>query len=253
MRNNQTHNARQAQIAEQVNIRLTISAGELKVRNSASPQRNICLFLLEAIMIDNLVKLKDFVPFFQTVITSVLVLLLLLLFRKALTQLINIIGTRIQDGSSFEAGPLKVGEALTELKHIEQDDNSVQNETNETEREQERLQIYRDSCNLFLAHILVPSDRKGYRYDIYIYLIRHKSKDFSDIDSADFFFGRMWGNKVFKAKNEKGLIGISTSAYSPFLCTCHIKMTDGKTLKIHKYIDFEMKRIANPSITNHVI
>ena len=204
-------------------------------------------------MIDNLVKLKDFVPLFQTIITSVLVIILLLVFRKVLTELILIICSRIKDGSSFEAGPIKVGEALQELVRIEQDNNSIQNDANENEREKERSKIYKDNRNIFLAHVLVPSDRKGYRYDIYIYLIRHKSKDFSDIDSAEFFFGHMWGNKIFKTKNENGLIGISTSAYAPFLCTCHIKMSDGKILKIHKYIDFEMKRINNPNIDKHVM
>jgi len=204
-------------------------------------------------MINNLVKLKDYVPFFQTTITVVLILILLLIFRKAITQLVSIICSRIKEGSSFEAGPIKIGQALKELPHIVQDENIDKNDLTENEREKERSKIYKDNSSLFLAHVLVPSDRKGYRYDIYIYLVRHKSKDFSDIDSAEFFFGQMWGNKIFKTKIQNELIGISTSAYAPFLCTCHIKMNNGKIIKLYKYIDFEMKRISNPIIHKHVI
>ena len=130
-------------------------------------------------MINNLVKLKDYVPFFQTTITVVLILILLLIFRKAITQLVSIICSRIKEGSSFEAGPIKIGQALKELPHIVQDENIDKNDLTENEREKERSKIYKDNSSLFLAHVLVPSDRKGYRYDIYIYLVRHKSKDLS--------------------------------------------------------------------------
>ena len=46
---------------------------------------------------------------------------------------------------------------------------------------------------------------------------------------------------------------MSTSAYSPFLCTCDIRLKDGKVLKTHRYIDFEMKRVNSPKISKHVL
>ena len=71
-------------------------------------------------------------------------------------------------------------------------------------------------------HVLVPSKKPGQKYDVYIYLIKHKTTDMSDIDYAEFFFGHMWGNKVFKESGGNGRIGVSTSAYGPFLCICRV-------------------------------
>lgn len=105
-----------------------------------------------------------------------------------------------------------------------------------------RNAIYSDHRNLFLTHIVRPSAKSGQAFDVFIYLIRHKSEDFSDVRVAEFFLGPSWENKVFPAIEQNGFIGISTSAYGTFLCTCRITFTDGKPLYLERYIDFEMQR-----------
>ncbi len=110
-----------------------------------------------------------------------------------------------------------------------------------------RVGVYRDSRNVFLAHTIRPSKKPNQLYDIAIYLIPHRSNDpkyrrndLSDIVEAEFFLGEYFNNKVFNIKNRGGVIGVTTSAYGPFLCTCKVLFTDGEQLMLNRYIDFEM-------------
>jgi hypothetical protein len=105
-----------------------------------------------------------------------------------------------------------------------------------------RNAVYADHRNVFLTHIIRPSSRPGQTFDVFIYLIRHKSEDLSDIRVAEFFLGPYWENKVFPAVESNGFIGISTSAYGTFLCICRVTFKDGTHLYLDRYIDFEMQR-----------
>jgi hypothetical protein len=113
-----------------------------------------------------------------------------------------------------------------------------------------RVEVYREHRNVFLAHTIRPSQKLGQLYDIAIYLIPHHSNDpryrrtnLSDIIEAEFFLGAYFDNKVFRVKNQGGFIGITTSAYGPFLCSCKVSFADGEHLMLNRYIDFEMGAI----------
>jgi hypothetical protein len=67
--------------------------------------------------------------------------------------------------------------------------------------------------------------------------------DLSDVKSAEFFFGKYWGNQIFKVQREGSRIGISTSAYGPFLCTCLVTFADDTQVMLERYIDFEMEKL----------
>lgn len=112
--------------------------------------------------------------------------------------------------------------------------------TTEDDWTTERNGIYENSRGYFIAHVLEPSRKEGQEYDVFIYLIRHKSKEYSDIEKAEFFFGHYWGNKIYVGSNAGGFIGVRTSAYGPFLALCKITFKDSSTVTINKYIDFEM-------------
>lgn len=117
--------------------------------------------------------------------------------------------------------------------------------------------LYEESRNLFLTHQLQPSKDPEQLYDIAIYLIPHRSNDpqhfrddLSDVQKAEFFLGRYFGNKVFRIKNDGGAIGIIASAYGPFVCTCCVTFVDGKKTLISRYIDFEMGSLdASPNLS----
>ncbi|MBN2499357.1 MAG: DUF4062 domain-containing protein [Anaerolineales bacterium] len=101
---------------------------------------------------------------------------------------------------------------------------------------------YENNRGIFITHVIEPSKLPGQLYDIFIYLMRHKSSNLSDIDYAEFFMGHMWQNKIIKAKNNGGFIGILTAAYGEFLCTCRVTFTDGYQINMHRYIDFEARK-----------
>jgi len=105
-----------------------------------------------------------------------------------------------------------------------------------------RNSVYEQHRNLFLTHINKPTSRPGQTFDVFIYLIRHKSSDFSDVRGAEFFLGPYWENKVFPVVEKDGFIGISTAAYGTFLCICRVTFTDGSHIFLERYIDFETQR-----------
>jgi hypothetical protein len=105
-----------------------------------------------------------------------------------------------------------------------------------------RDKVYESHRDLFLTHVIRPSSKPGQTFDVFIYLIRHKSEDLSHVRVAEFFLGPYWENKVFPAVAQDGFIGISTSAYGTFLCICRVTFTDGSFIYLDRYIDFEMQR-----------
>lgn len=104
--------------------------------------------------------------------------------------------------------------------------------------------VYSHNRGLFLTHVIKPSAKPGQEFDVFIYLLRHKSNDVSDVRVADFFLGPYWENKVFSAIERQGFIGISTSAYGTFLCLCRVTFMDGFQLDLERYIDFEAARVG---------
>jgi nucleoside phosphorylase len=112
-------------------------------------------------------------------------------------------------------------------------------------RSKERTIEYQRTQKMFLVHVLTPSDKPNQKYDIYIYAKRHKDEEISDVLKAEFFFGQSWGNQIFPGTREGNRIGVATSAFGSFLCTCLITFNTGNKVMLHRYIDFEMGSIVD--------
>lgn len=197
---------------------------------------------------DILTRLESYVPLFQTLIWAILIVIGGIIFFKQIRQLFETFRIRIAKGSSVKAGPIEIGEDLRSLEYMSPiEDNIKTKEENSNKPDcewvTERTDIYQKQRGVFLTHVISPSRKYGQKYDIFIYLYRHKTKDLSDINHAEFFFGHMWGDRVFKEKEKNGIIGVSTSAYGPFLCTCRVHFKDGTIIRLNRYIDFEMGRV----------
>lgn len=111
-----------------------------------------------------------------------------------------------------------------------------------------RQRVYEDNRFTFIAHTIKQSKTKGQKFDIAIYVLRHNiqasdSYKLDDVDYVEFFLGPKWEDKIFNVRNEGGLIGVSISAYGPFLCTCKVTFKDKHQLFLSKYIDFEMESV----------
>src|SRR5215216_6859453 len=62
--------------------------------------------------------MKDFVPLFQTLLWIILSLVLILIFRPEVAVVRKILTKRLEEGSSFEIGPVKIGELRAEIKSV---------------------------------------------------------------------------------------------------------------------------------------
>jgi len=112
-----------------------------------------------------------------------------------------------------------------------------------SERIEERKELYERFREVFIVHVLTPSERKGQDYDIFIFLKRHHEKPISVVTKAEFFFGKYWGNRIFEGQRQGDVIGVRLSAYGPFLCTCLVTFEDGEQVSLYRYIDFEMGKV----------
>jgi hypothetical protein len=191
---------------------------------------------------ETLESLAPYVPLFQTVFWIVLIAAAAILLRKQCVEIVKAIVVRIKQGSPLKAGPLELGPDLANLEYAAPRAPDASTELQHENWNAERTGIYQHNRGIFLTHVISPSHKPGQKYDIFIYLIRHKTTDFGDVEQAEFFFGHMWGNRVFLEHETNGIIGVSTSAYGPFLCTCRVSFKDNTHIQLSRYIDFEMGR-----------
>jgi hypothetical protein len=87
-----------------------------------------------------------------------------------------------------------------------------------------------------------PSIKPEQVYDILIYLVPHPSSDASlaGVKRVEYYFGKSWGRNIFASDDRAHGFAISTSAYGAFMCTAEIFFSDGETVMVSRYIDFEM-------------
>jgi len=186
------------------------------------------------------------VPLLNLLIIIVTISVLGFCFRQKITALVDTIANRIKAGGKFNAWGLEFEELqeFEEATPIPTDSETPPADFNNiTELNSFRYSYYEKSRKLFLVHVIKPSKHDGQQYDIFIYLYRHKSNDFSDISQADFFLGPYWGNQIFTRKVKNSKIGLSTSAFGSFLCICKVSFTDGSEVILDRYIDFEMGKL----------
>ncbi len=216
---------------------------------------------------ETLKTLGTYVPLFQTLLWVGLILVALRIFLPQLKAVLEAIQVRVEKGSGLEIGLFKLPADLQHLETVPQQTDSEplvlldkeldyaglssevaptmagEKDVTALKLNEERNRVYEQNRNLFITHVIQPSSERGQKYDVFIYLIRHRGGSFEDVEYCDFFLGPYWGNKVFRRHEEKGKIGLSTAAYGTFLCTCWVQMKDGERIFLTRYIDFEMSRL----------
>ena len=55
--------------------------------------------------------------------------------------------------------------------------------------------------------------------------------------------GKYWGRQVFRSIDRATGFLIATAAYAPFTCTARVCFSDGATVYLHRYVDFEMGQL----------
>ena len=111
----------------------------------------------------------------------------------------------------------------------------------------DRFERYRSRRFTELVHVIEPSNDPNQEYDVLLYLYRHRPNDegspfgLTDVTKAEFYLGAAWKHRVFTCNNINGndYIGIKVSAYGTFMCLCRVTFSDGETVTLDRYIDFE--------------
>ena len=201
---------------------------------------------------------RDYVPLFQTIIWVFLIILVFIVFFKPVNDILESINTRIEKGGGIKASAggatLELPEFVHDLQKVEPSDHKL---TITGKSDQippwiaKRNEIYLHNRDYFLVHVLEPSKQNNQNFDIFMFLVKHGGKfkheginSFIEIDYAEFFLGKAWGDRVFKVQNEGKPIGLSTSAYGTFLAICRVVFKDGYVAILDRYIDFEMGELV---------
>jgi hypothetical protein len=114
-------------------------------------------------------------------------------------------------------------------------------------------QEYERTQHYMLAHICrsikPPADYITYRwFDVFIFVVRHQrgtpgppATKLDEIKNAEFYLGPSWRNGSKSVDNKGRLIGIHTSAWGTFLCSCRLTFKDNRPpVVLYRFIDFYM-------------
>ncbi len=163
-----------------------------------------------------------------------------LFIKTAINSLLN----RLKHGANVKIGSFELqGLKVTGGNEINEDYFEVTNDVGEL-RYKERDAIYKTQRGVMVVHKIFKSQKHGQIYDVLIYLIPHIGSNLIQVTSVDYYFGKMWGGKVFNTRERSNGFAIATSAYGPFLCSAKINFNDGSNKTIFRYVDFEMGDVA---------
>lgn len=159
-------------------------------------------------------------------------------FRAHLRRIAEAVVVRLESGANVKVGPFE----LSAIR-VKDDGRTALGSSvvsfQDNERALVRRRKYEKYSNFFIAHRLFPSEESGQTYDIWIYVVAHKS-DLGDIGKVEYFFGEAWGNKVFVSSDRGKRFGVLASAYgSGFLCLARIHKASGGCIDTWRYVDFE--------------
>jgi hypothetical protein len=179
-----------------------------------------------------------------TLIWAAALVIGLLLFKRELSLLFQILNRRVRLGASLKFGSFEIGQAYVDPSQGTVSGGFVRVARKDADghRHKEREQYYQPNRLLILVHRIVPSEQQGQLYDILIYLVPHPSSDatLAGVKKVEYYFGKSWGQNVFASDDRAHGFAIATSAYGPFVCTAEIFFSDGHTAMVSRYIDFEM-------------
>lgn len=186
-------------------------------------------------------------------------LIIVLIFRKEIRTSFELLLKAIPRVNQAELGKLKVTLSppsdvvqLPKVETIEAEKLLPGEIRNTLLTKAGRAAIYSKQQGIFLTHIFEPNNNGI--FTAHIYLIGHAKKahpeghainnnSLSKVQKAEFYLGEMWNDNVFcrLADGSGAPLGITVSAYSPFLCTCVVTLANGDQIELYRYIDFEME------------
>jgi len=185
----------------------------------------------------------------STFIWAALIILVIVVFRKELRVLFQLLNRRVRLGAGIKLGSLEVSQAYVDPGGGKVTGGAVRavRVDSDGKRHAQREQYYQPNRLLMLVHRIVPSEHPDQLYDILLYLVPHPTTDASlvGVKHVEYYFGKSWGRKVFQSVDRANGFAIATSAYGPFVCTAEIHFADGEVVTVSRYVDFEMGAIGS--------
>jgi hypothetical protein len=159
-------------------------------------------------------------------------------FQNHLNRLASALVKRLESGAAFKFGAIELS-PFRVMSDPRSGLGSAVRSSIDNSRALARKQKYEENHYLFIAHRLFPSEQPNQTYDIWIYLVSHKT-DMNAVDRVEYFFGESWNNQVFTSSDRGKRFGVLASAYgSGFLCLARVFFKDGRQFDTWRYIDFE--------------
>lgn len=182
----------------------------------------------------------------STFVWAAVVLLVVLVFRRDITELVRLVSRRVRLGSGIKLGSFEIGHAYVAPGVGAAQDAAAIVRKDSGARHAQRERYYVPNRNIQLVHRITPSTKPNQLYDILIYLVAHPGTDASlaAVKQVEYYFGKSWGQGVFTSVDRARGFGIATSAYGPFMCTAELHFADGEKVMINRYIDFEMGAVG---------
>ena len=183
----------------------------------------------------------------QTVLWVAMITFGILLFRRQIGTLFGAAFSRIRSGGSVAIASFK----LDALPQVQQGTSTatkvrglVEIRDDDGAFHDSRSQFRAEFRNLFLVHRIAPSTDPEQLYDIVIYLVPSLSYgSLSGVVAVEYYMGKYWGRQVFRSIDRATGFLIATAAYAPFTCTARVCFSDGATVYLHRYVDFEMGQL----------
>lgn len=168
-------------------------------------------------------------------------------FKRQIRMLFNATLMRLRSGAAVKVGAFELGA----LPQVHQNGGVSQRvrgivETREDDGafDQSRTLFRTEFRNLFLVHRIAPSSDPSQLYDIVIYLVPSlRYGSLSGVSAVEYYMGKYWGRTVYRSIDRATGFLIATAAYAPFTCTARIHFSDGSSVFLHRYVDFEMGQL----------
>ena len=183
-----------------------------------------------------------------SILWVLLVFIALVLFRKEIRQVFQNLSWRLRTGATLKLFSLELGgqSYVSPSFETDKDETALEHRTDTAEeRWRQREQYYKPNRNIHVVHRLAPSTQSDMLYDIQLYLMPHRDATLSNVSKVEYYFGRHWGRQIFTSIDRSRGFPITTSAFGPFMCTAKLFFTDGETVIINRYVDFEMGAIGS--------
>ena len=180
-------------------------------------------------------EIKDWIPFFQTLIWPLLIVLLIFILRDFVTELFQIAKNRIKEGAEVTIGPegISLGRA-PKLNDITDNDEVAIKEISASDSKEF---LY---TQFYLVHgaEFTNSPSEG-DYLIRVQIESDDSKNLKKIEKIAYHLHHTYYNRVRERKNPKNNFELQFNAYGQFLLRAEVFFKGSKeSLTLWRYLNF---------------